>query len=598
MNVCGTFFCLVCCIHTCRGAIKFGIYAEFLVGECAENVGSIAFNVSDLTHINVNLEVIRPELICVPICFCGITVDVNIGIIIDYSNGQCCKCYCSGLSIITCTGNNDGSSIVFFINRIGSGKSVSQYHMIEFKMVTVVQIDNSLYRLNGFDLVCVHVHPINGTAVKFIKSRVCGNNFNSRSVNIGLNFDKSDYNRLVAHIIANFKFNTVDTVCNSYIADGHFAVCESNRNFNAINIRLGRRVVKAGSIGLGSILCNLCRYGEKVAGGYSSFVLIENGGKIVARKLYCAKNRSFSVINCIGEVCGDIINIYSLETVDSAIFLPKIISVCVREHKLNETEVIGIIFRSVVADYILAIKAGNKNLAVRANVNREIFPAGLIPRIINLRLIDNGNCVLLIKFTVVIGIIPIKNTNPAVLVFIWNISPEADGFCIFYYNAVIKEQVTLTITTGRNIISGNRVHFNSHGADTVMNLSVFGSSKAEVLVEALIITIYIGNVPAIDIGSIFKIEKNLGALTKAKGCCCNELCIMYKSSSKCAREISGSIFLADRSELEAVKCTESGVGCNKSNVFGLKYYRVKTTVNSCVQTDCYFLVKRNCHYCL
>ena len=596
--MCGAFFCLVCCIHTCRGAIKFGVYAEFLVGECAENIGNIAFNIGNLTHIYVYLKVIRPELICVPICFCGITVDVNIGIIIDYSDGQCCKCYCSGLSIITCTGNNDGSSIVFFINRIGSGKSVSQYHMIEFKMVTVVQIDNSLYRLNGFDLVCVHVHPINGTAVKLIKSRICGNNFNSRSVNAGFNLNKSDNYGLIAHIIANLKLNAVNTVCNSNVADGHFSVRKGNGNLNTVNVSLSGRHIKAGSIGLGSILCNLCRYGKEIACCYSSYILFKNGRNIVACKLYRTENRSFSVINCIGEVCGDIINIYSLETIYRTVCLPRVIGICMGEHKLNEAEVICIVLGSVITDYILAIKTRNKNLAVRANVNREVFPAGFIPRIINLRLIDNGNSILLVELSVSIRIIPIKNTNPAVLVFIGNICPETDRLCVFYYNAVIKEQVTLTITAGRNVISGNRVHFNSQGADTVMNLSVFGSSKAEVLVEALIITIYIGNVPAIDIGSIFKIEKNLGALTKVKGCCCNELCIMYKSSSKCAREISGSIFLADRSELEAVKCTESGVGCNKSNVFGLKYYRVKTTVNSCVQTDCYFLVKRNCHYCL
>ena len=70
MNVCCASLCLKCRIRECT--LKLCINAEFLVRECAENIRSITVNISNFTHINVNLYVIRPEAICVPIGFCGI----------------------------------------------------------------------------------------------------------------------------------------------------------------------------------------------------------------------------------------------------------------------------------------------------------------------------------------------------------------------------------------------------------------------------------------------------------------------------------------------------------------------------------------------
>ena len=84
MNVCCASLCLECRIREC--CLKFSINAEFLIRECADNIRSITVNISNLTHVNINLNVVWPETIGVPICFRIISFNLNIGIKINYTN--------------------------------------------------------------------------------------------------------------------------------------------------------------------------------------------------------------------------------------------------------------------------------------------------------------------------------------------------------------------------------------------------------------------------------------------------------------------------------------------------------------------------------
>ena len=70
---------------------------------------------------------------------------------------------------------------------------------------------------------------------------------------------------------------------------------------------------------------------------------------------------------------------------------------------------------------------------------------------------------------------------------------------------------------------------------------------------------------------------------------------MNKRSSQNTLKICGSIILANRSKLQAVKCTESIVRCAKHNIFCFKNNAIKTAVDSGIESDCDFLVERNCH---
>ena len=462
-------------------------------------------------------------------------------------------------------------------------------------MVTVVKIDNCLYRLNSLDLICVHIHPVNRTAIKIIKSRICGNELNCRCVYTGSYLNKSDYNRLITHIITDLKLNAMNTISNCKVTNSHFTVCKGYRNLNTVNISLSACSVQAGCVSLSCILFNCSRERDNVTCGCYYLILFKSSILFDFKKFHISKNRRLSIFYCIRKVSGNVININSLQTVYSTVCFPQIISICVGEHKLDETEVVCIVFRCIISYLILAIKTGNKNLAICTYVNREILPTGLIPLVINLRLIDNTNGILLIIYSIIIGLVPIKNTNPAMLVFIRNISPETNRLGIFNNYTIVKEQITLSISTIRNTGGCNRIHFNSHRANTIMNLAVLSSSIRKMLIEALVVTVYVSYIPSINIRSILKIKENLRALTKVERCGGNQVSVMNKSCGKSALQVSGSIFFFNRSKFQTIKYTKCIVSCSKYNILCFENYIIKATINSCINSNFNFLIKRNCH---
>ena len=592
MYVCSTSFCFECRIT--ESSLKFSIYAEFFVGECAENTRFISVNIGNFTHINVYFKVIRPEAISIPICFCCISFNLDVGIKIDYTNRKGCKGCFAGLAVVSSTGDSNGCSIIFFINGVLCSKSCCKVHMIKFPMVAIVKVDNGFNRFDSFDIGCIYVHPIYGTAVKAVKRGICGNDFNSGSINRGINIDKSDNNGFVAHVISNFKFNAMYAVCNCSIGNGHSSVCKSYINFNTVDICFCRRSIKTGCVGFGSIFCNFCRNSNKIAFSGCSYIFFKSDGEIISCKFNTTENGSFSVVNRIGEVCGNVVNINSLETVDSSVSLPKIVGVSVREHKFDETEVVRIVFACVISDKVLAVDARNKDFGISAYINREIFPARFIHCIINLRLINNGYGVLFIIGSVTIGIIPIKNTDPAVFIFIRDICPETDGFCVFYNNTFIKEEVALRITAIGNIGSRNGVHFNSHGAFAVMYFAISGGCIAEFLMEAFVIAVNVCNIPLFDICSFFKIKEYFRTFTEAESCLCNKI----GSCESCGYgtgKICRCFLFRNGSEGKAFKSTESFIGGSESYAFGVNNNVMESAIDGCNKTDSYFFIKRNSH---
>ena len=421
--------------------------------------------------------------------------------------------------------------------------------MGKLPMVTVVKINKKLYSLDGFNIGCIYIHPINRTAVKFIKRRISGNNLNCRCIYTGLHFNKSDYYRLISHIVTDFKFYAMNTVCNCDIRYCHSTICISYINFHTVDICLCAGQIKAGSISLCSIFSNKSRQSKQVAFSNYSFIFFKLDGRIVSCKLYLAEYRSFSIINRIREICSNVIDINSLKTIYGSIFLPKSVGIGMREHELDKSEVVSIILRSIVPNLIPAIKTRNKNFIIFTYINREISPAGLIHSIIYFGLVDDANCILGFELTVIVRVYPVQYTDPTMLVFIRNISPETYRLCIFDNHTVIKEKVRLSVSTGRNTFGRYGVHFYPHRTVSVMNLTVFGCSKAKMLIEAFIITVYVSNVPCIDICGIFESKENLRPFTQIKNRSSYETCVMYKSSCKCAIKIVRCVRFAYRGKL-------------------------------------------------
>ena len=257
-------FCLKCSIG--ESGLKFCLYAEFFIGERAKNIRCISVNVCDLTHIYVNLKVIGPEGISIPICFRCVTVNDDVCIIVDHTDRE--RCNCCRTCLIVCSGasNYNCCCVVFFINGIFSTEACCKFHMIKLEVVTVVKVDNCFYGLDRFDIGCIYIHPIYGTAVEAVKSSICGNYFYSRSINAGSYFNKSDNNSLIAHVIADFELNAVNTVCNSDIGNIDSAVREGCVNLNTVNISLCGSGIKPCCICLFCVFCNGCGNSNEIIG--------------------------------------------------------------------------------------------------------------------------------------------------------------------------------------------------------------------------------------------------------------------------------------------------------------------------------------------
>ena len=254
MHVCSTAICFK--VRTRETCLKFCINAEFFIRECAENIRFITVNISNFTHINVYFQVVRPEPIGSPICFSRIAVNTNIRIIINYANRKSRDRRCTSLHIATGTSNNDRSRIILHINGIRCRKAIGQYHMVKFPMVTIVQIDNCLYRSDTFNHIGIQIHPIDRPSVKVIQSRICGNKLNCRSIHSRCHFNQSNYHGFIAHVIANFKFNAMNTVGNRYFTNRHSTIGIRYRNFNAIHISLRGSNVQARCICFRCVFCH------------------------------------------------------------------------------------------------------------------------------------------------------------------------------------------------------------------------------------------------------------------------------------------------------------------------------------------------------
>ena len=159
VHVSGPMFQEVIFINRLIGCIHFGINMEFFVRKGTG--GSVCM--SNKTHIYIHLHILCEKVVGSPISFCSKTRNLNIGIKIQNTNRKFRKHCRTGIVICSSTSNGNGGCVGFFIDRIFGSESFCQFHMIQLPMVYTVQINNGRNRLNGFNLGCLKIHPINRT---------------------------------------------------------------------------------------------------------------------------------------------------------------------------------------------------------------------------------------------------------------------------------------------------------------------------------------------------------------------------------------------------------------------------------------------------
>ena len=595
MDMTGAPLCKEGGIHSRFHGIHLGIHAELFVGERVQHVGLIAFHISDQAHIHIYLQILRPEIVSIPVGLSCVAVHADIGIKVEYADGQGCQHSLVGLCIGTGAGNGDGCGVILGINGVASGKPIRKNHMVQFPMVDAVQVNNGTDRLNRLDIRCLQVHPVHRSAIQPVQCGITRLHLNRGSIHTGLDLDQPDHNRLVSHHIADLELHTVHAIRYSNVRNGHSAVAESKVYANPVHIGLGRGCIQTGGVGLGGVLLNGGGNIQQVAGGGNNAVLYQSGFSFIFHHVHRTEDRGLAVIHGIRVISGNVVNIDGVGAVQGAVGLPQVIGIGVGEHELDKAEVVRIVFAAVVCEVFLVVQTRDQNLGVGADINREITPAIFIRCIIDLRLVDDRHGILLVKDTVVIGVIPVQHTDPAVLILIRNIGPEANALGILHDYRLIHIQVQLGIPAGRNTLSGQSIGIQPHGAVAVMDLTVSGRGKAQFMDEALVVAIHVEVVPLLHVLSTFKVKQHLGALTQTQCGSGAQPFAMFEHRSQGTGQVSRSIRLANRGELEAIKHAKSIVGCGQRNVALFQDDLVQTAVDRCAQGDGNFLVEGDRH---
>ena len=337
MYVCRSMFSEIrVATHRLEVSIHFSINLEFLVGERTGYFACISVNVGDLTHINVNLQVVRPEVIFRPYRFSRIAGNLHIRIKVNNTNRYLCNRCITYLIVLAGTSKCDRSRVGFSVDRIACRETVCQYHLVKYPMVYAVKVNYRFYLLNCFNIRCIKVHPENRTEIKSVfvyKRGVSGCQRYSRSFHTGFNFHETNDRGFVAGIIINLELNAMEAVSNGNIVDRHLSVCQRARYFHAVNVRLGRRCVQAGivvqrmlracavcSVGC---FCNVGRHIQQVACCHTTIVFSKVLIAILIVENYRLKDGSLAVFNYLGVVNRDIVNVIRERSVDRTVVCPE-----------------------------------------------------------------------------------------------------------------------------------------------------------------------------------------------------------------------------------------------------------------------------------
>ena len=174
MNVSCTMCSKISFIHICHTCVHLCVHMEFFIRKCT----CTTINISDKTHINIQLQILCPEWVCCPISFGRITWCLNICIKIQNTNRNSSQNCFTCLYIISCAYKINGSCISLFVYSVFCRKAFSKLHVFKFPMVNIVKVNYSINRFDSLYCTCFKIHPINRTKRNSIKSSVCRNKLN------------------------------------------------------------------------------------------------------------------------------------------------------------------------------------------------------------------------------------------------------------------------------------------------------------------------------------------------------------------------------------------------------------------------------------
>ena len=605
MNVGGALLVAVGNIHVGGVGVDFGIDLELLVGESVQRVGVIAVHIRDNTLVDVNLQVVGPELVGLPEGLGGVAGDLHICVEGYDADRQLGQDSLTGLIVDTRTADGNGSGVVLFVDGVLSGKALSQHHVIQLPMVNTVQIDYGIHLLNGLDIGSDHIHPEHRAAQQTVQSRIGRHHVNGGGIHTRLDLNETDLHGLVAHHVADLELHAVVSVGHSQIGNLDLTVFIGALDLNAVHVSLSRLGVDPGVIVQGSLfarsghaldaLSHVGGYVQNVGGGGHDLALLHlQSGAACLVEVDLIEHGSLAVHDGVGIVNGKAIQIVGHGAVDGAVIHPQGVIDGLVEDDGDEEIASGAGGISGIHVPLIA----QQDLLLPAEIHGQVMPAGLVHVVVDVlggHHVDLGQGVV---GTVTVGIVTVEALHPALNVILGDPEPEAESTGVLNDDLLRRNtQADVGVLLGMDGRGGKSVCLQTQGVVTVVHLAVLAGCQGQIVDEIAVglveISLHDGD-PLIEaVLEVLQHHRILAQLEKDGGL---DLGIERQSSGHRTRNVGRSGGLIHGHEVQTVEMTQSVIGDIEDDIVSAEGDLLEAVLNGRLDGDTGALAVRNGDY--
>ena len=569
MDVCGSVLREVGGVHVVTGRVHLGRNAELLVGEGAGG----AVGKGDEALVDIQLQIVAPELVgrVLPVLRGGLAGDMDIGVIVEDTDGDLRENRFAGLIVVTGTGEGDGGGVGLLVDGVISGEALGKHHVIELPVVDAVHIDDRLNRLDLLDVGGNEVHPVDGAEEDSVERRVGGNQLHGGSAGAGLDLEHTDHDRGVARVIGNLELHAVIAVGNGDVARGHDAVGIGSIHGNTVNIRLGGSGIDAGGVmerNLGFVrihsngrVSNIGGEVHNAASGVDDLTLGHSG----AVHIELVKHRLFSVVDSLGIVNRNIVDIEGVRSDHGTAVQDRVV---LRSGEDERQEELTIFAGSILGELPGILQ---RDLLILAEIHLHIVPAGLIDALIDLVREGgrHGDEALGVVGAVAVAVGHVVALDPQLDAVIGDVEPEAERTRVFKLDRLaVNAQSDPAVLTGVRQVGGQTVELHAKGMLAVMDLAVrfVGQRERHVIVLDRALAV-VDHVPDVNVRlAALEVKEDIGASAEIELEVNGRIGAHIQRGRHIAGQVRRSARLIDSRELQPDEAAERSVVRNERNV--------------------------------
>ena len=377
--------------------------------------------------------------------------------------------------------------------------------MRKFPLAHIVEVDVNSNRLNLFDIRSNDIRIPDRTEEDFVKCRIMRYDFYSGLAGVCLNIDLADHRGIVALVIADREFDMVNAVCKSDIGNRHHAVLVCAGGFNTVDICFCRGGIQTGVVALFRVVCNLNTKRENIFGN-SLTIQDYCIGHARCCISHITEDRCFAVVNRIGIVNCDIVNIHDISAVVRLVLIIPVI--IIRTITVGNVELNDVVISKQIQAFI------------GAQIDGEVMPARFLILVhkagCGSDTISQSVCNCTTCFDVFAVIVELEReygvADPCGNVFVRDVDPHAKFGSIF--KLLLFAQVC---QRGHHVAGFQRiavVNIERHSAVTTVNLAGFCGYGIYLAFRQYIVVCTISEFKVAHV-SVFKVIYNLRAFAES-----------------------------------------------------------------------------------